>query len=453
MTARALPEVQTASWRGAPVLAATKRVFPLVGVRLLFRGGALLDPPGKEGLSILTARMLERGTKRRSHVQVLDAIESIGASLSSHADGETIRFDAAVLTRSLDRFLEVLAEMLLEPAFSEEEVEKAKEEMLAELAIAREDDRGVADQFFHAKLLGSAHGRFHEGTEASLPALTRADVEARWRETVCSSRLIASAAGDLDADELTKKLEKHLGRLPAGAPAARTKAEARPLSRGVEVLLVDKPERTQTQIFLGRTVPGPLSPEYLPFVAANHSFGGMFTARLMQEVRVKRGWSYGAYSRLHPFADLSTVAAWTFPANADTVPAIRLLLDLLASFATSGVSREELEAGKGHLKNTLGFDLETPDAQVARRVYELILGLPDDWTPRYLDAVESMTADRANAAARGWLEGQSLALTLLCTAEPLVAGIAQLPEVTRIDVVPFDAGGLETAKTVFDRAN
>lgn len=451
MSARPLPEVQRGAWRGAPVLAATKRVFPLAGVRLLFRGGALLDPPGKEGLSILTARVLERGTKGKKHAEVVDAIESVGASLASHADGEAIRFEAVSLTRSLDRFLDVLAEMLLEPSFPEDEVEKAREEMLAELANAREDDRGVADNFFQAKLLASAHGRFHEGTETSLPSLTRADVEARWRETVCSARLVAAAAGDLDADELAARLEKHLGRLPAGAPAPRTRAEARPLSRGVEVLLVDKPERTQTQIFLGRTVPGPLTDAFLPFLAANHAFGGMFTARLMQEVRVKRGWSYGAYSRLQPYADLSTVAAWTFPANADTVPAIRLLLDLLAGFAKSGVSKDELEAGKGHLKNTLAFDLETPDAQVARRAWELLLGLPDDWTPRYLEAVENMTAERANAAAAGWLDGQPLALTLLCTADPLVEGLSRLPEVTRIDVVPFDASDPSDAKTVFSR--
>lgn len=451
MSARPLPSVQRGEWRGAPVLAATKRVFPLVGLRLLFRGGALLDPPGKEGLSILTARVLERGTKRKKHVEVVDAIESVGASLTSHAGGEALRFEAVSLTRSLDRFLDVLSEMLLEPSIPEDEVEKARDEMIAELAIAREDDRGVADSFFQARLLASAHGRFHEGTGASLPSLTRADVEARWRETICSARLVAAVAGDLDAEELAEKLEKHLGRLPVGTPAPRTKAEARPLSRGVEVLLVDKPERTQTQIFLGRTVPGPLTPEYLPFLAANHAFGGMFTARLMQEVRVKRGWAYGAYSRLQPYADLSTVASWTFPANADTVPAIRLLLDLFDGFVKNGVSKDELEAGKGHLKNTLAFDLETPDAQVARRVYELLLGLPDDWTPRYLEAVEGMTADRANAAARAWLDGQPLALTLLCTAEPFVAEIAKLPEVTRIDVVPFDADGPAQAKTVFTR--
>ena len=445
-----LASVQSGEWRGARVLAATKRVFPLVNVRLNFLGGALLDPPGKEGLSVLTARILERGTKKRKHAEVIDAIETIGASMSSAAEAEALRYDAVTLTRSLDRFLAVLAEVLLEPSIPEEEVERTRNEMLAELAMAREDDRGLADGFFTARLLASSHGRFHEGTEDSLPAIKRDDVVRRWKESIASGRLIAAAAGDIDVDGFAKLLEKHFGGMAGGSPAPAVPAVARPLS-GVEVVLVDKPDRTQTQIFLGRTGPGPLTKDYLPFHAANHAFGGMFTARLMQEVRVKRGWSYGAYSRLHTFPDLSTVGAWTFPSNADTVPAVRLLLDLVAGFAKTGIDAAELEAGKGHLKNTLVFDLETADAQVSRRVHELVLGLPDDWTPRSMEAIASMTVERANAAARAVLEKQPLALSILCTAEPLIAELEKLPEITKIDVVPFDAPGLDAAKTVFSR--
>jgi len=448
---RVLPEVPRGSWKGATTLAATKRVFPLVTLRLVFRGGALLDPPGKEGLSSLTARMLERGTKSRGHAAIIDAIETVGGTLTAQAGYEGLRLDGTVLGRSLDRWFAVIAETLLEPAFTDEEIALCKDEMLSELALMREEDRDLGETFFRRALWGdSPYGRPAEGTAISLPALTRADVVARWREGMTASRLLAGAAGDLDLEQLSRLLEKHLGKLPEGTPAAKVESTPRPL-RGVEVLLVDKPERTQTQILLGRTAGGPRDADYLPFMIANHAFGGMFTSRFMQEVRVKRGWSYGAYTRLETMPSASTIAAWTFPSNDDTLPAIRLLMDLMASFAKDGISETELLAGKSHLVNAMAFDLETPEAQLARRMHEMLLGLPDDWTPRYLEAVGAATVDRANAAARSVLADKPLNLTLVCTADRFIEELAKFPEVTRIDVVPFDVSEPSQWTNVFTR--
>lgn len=448
----ALPVVAQGTWRGATLLAATKRVFPLVTVRLAFRGGAVLDAPGKEGLSSLTARMLERGTKTKNHTQVIDAIEAIGGTIGSGAGYESIRLEGTLLARSLDRWLAMIAEMLLEPAFTEEELGICRDEMISELALHREEDRDLGEMFYRRALWGdSPYGRFSEGTETSLTSLTRDDVVRRWREGMVGSRLLAGVAGDLDLDQFGKLLDKHLGVLPAGSAVPDSiGGSPRPLS-GVEVLLVDKPDRTQTQIFLGRACAGPLHADYLPFQIANHAFGGMFTSRFMQEVRVKRGWSYGAYTRLETMPESSSFAAWTFPSNDDTVPAVRLLLDLVKSFATDGISATELEAGKGHLTNAMAFDLETPEAQLARRMHEITLRLPDDWTPRFLRAVEASTVERANAAAKAMLDGKPLALTVVCTADRFVEELAKLPEVTRIDVVPFDTSDPGSWTHVFRR--
>lgn len=452
MTLAKLPEVPKGSWRGATLLAATKRIFPLVTMRLVFRGGAVLDPAGKDGLSTLACRMLERGTKRRKHVEIIEAIETAGGTISSNAGYEALRLDGTVLGKSLDRWMGVIAEMLLEPAFTEKELETCREEMIAELALHREEDRDLGDAFYRRALWGdSPYGRRTEGTETSLASLTRDDVVKRWREGMVGSRLLAGAAGDLDVDQLAKLLEKHLGTLPEGTPAIAPASTPRPLGMGVEVLLVDKPDRTQTQIFLGRTSAGPQHPDYLPFQIANHAFGGMFTSRFMQEVRVKRGWSYGAYTRLETMPAASSFAAWTFPSNEDTLPAIRLLLELVASFAKDGVSKDELEAGKSHLENAMAFDIETPEAQLARRMQEILLSLPDDWTPRFVEAVRSATVERSNAAVRSLLAGQPLQLTLVCTADKLVEELAKQPEVSRIDVVAFDTPEPGLWRNVFTR--
>ncbi len=445
-----IPVAEFSSWRTAKLAFSTRRVFPLVSLSLVFRGGTTQDPPGKEGLAALMARLLERGTQSRTRAKIADEIESMGGSFTAHATRESIRLDAAVLSRSLDPLLDVFADLLLNPSFPEEEVELAKDEMLAELALAREEDRDLGDQFFRHAIYGNTpYGRFPGGTDRSIPSLTRDDVVARWKDLVEES-LVVGAAGDIDGEAMAKKLDARLGGLARRAAPKPPIATSRALS-GVETLLVDKPERTQTQIFLGHSALGPADPDFLPFYVANHAFGGMFTSRLMQEVRVKRGWSYGAHSRLELLREGSLTGVWTFPANDDTIACVRLLLDLIRDFGSKGVREEELIAAKGHLLNTLAFDVETPEQRVQRRVHEILLGLPVDWTQRFAEGVDAVSVERANVAASRVLRPEQMALVVVCTADRFSCQLRDIPEVRVVDVVPFDAEDPTEWKREFER--
>ncbi len=439
MSDRAIPVAETAPWgNGAQVVTATRRVFPLATVRLSFRGGATSDPDGKEGLSAITIRMLERGTKTRSREKIADEIETLGATLGLSAGHDTVQIATTALSRNLDHVFSILAELILEPTFPEDELEKLRTEMIQELALIREEDQGIGDGFFRRAIHGThPYGHIVEGTEASLASITRDEIVARWKKVAGSADLIVAAAGDLDAARLQALLDTHLRALPAGERRPPPSTASRTLS-GVEVLLVDKPERSQTQIFLGRTAIPARSPDFLPFLVANHGFGGMFTGRLMQEVRVKRGWSYGASSRLEMNRGDGVTGLWTFPSNGDTIACVRLLLDLYSGFKETGITADELAAAKGHLLNMLAFEVETPEQVVARRVSELLLGLPEDWSERWVDGIQSTTLERANEAAARVVRTDSLALTIVCTAEPFVRELAALPEIRRIDVVAFD---------------
>ena len=452
MSVGRIPVAETARWRSSPIACSTKRVFPLVTVSFVFRGGTTQDPPGKEGLAALTARLLERGTRRRTRARIADEVETMGGSFSAHAERESIRLDGFVLSRSLDPMLDVFADMILEPAFSEEELELAKDEMLAEIALAREDDRDLGDHYMrHAVFGDSAYGRFPGGTDRSIPRIARDDVVGRWREGLVAGNLIAGAAGDIDLDGLAKVLDRHLGRLPGREPMPPPEATPRALD-GIEVLLVDKPERTQSQIFLAHPTLSPHDPDFVPFYMANHAFGGMFTGRLMQEVRVKRGWSYAAHSRVEVQRRSSLTAVWTFPGNDDTISCVRLLLDLIRDFGAKGVSGGELDAAKGHLLNTLSFDVETPEQRVQRRIYEILLGLPDDWLQRFAEGAEAVDLARANRAAARAIQPDRMALVIVCTADRFTSQLREIPSVRTVDVVPFDAEEPSSWKRVFERA-
>lgn len=439
MAGGTIPAAELGRWgKGVTLVSATRRVFPLATLRLAIAGGASGDPPGKEGLTAMTARMLERGTRRRSREALTSGVESLGATLGTAAGMESVMIASTALSRNLEAVSELLLEILLEPAFAEEELEKLRAEMLTELAISREEDRDLGDGWFHRALHGShPYGHFVMGTEAGLKAVTRDDVVARWRSLLQAGALTVAGAGDVDLDALGALLDRHAAALPPGTGAAAASPEAREL-RGIEVLLVDKPDRSQTQIFLGRTAVPALDPDQIPLQVAMHAFGGMFTARLMQEVRVKRGWSYGASARLEMNRGRGTAAFWTFPANGDTIACVRLLLDLYRELHEKGISEDELGAAKGHLLNMLAFEVETPEQLVARRLYERLLGLPDDWTERWVAGVESTTRERASAAAGRVLDPERLQLTIVCTAEPFLQELSAMAGVRRIEVVPFD---------------
>ena len=446
-----IPRAETAAWKGATLVTATRRVFPLVSFRLAFRGGATRDPAGKEGLSSLTVRMLERGTKTRTNMQIAAELEFLGGSVGLNAGNDTLQIASTTLSRNLDEVFAIIAELILAPTFPEDELEKLREEMISELALIREEDQQLGDSWFRRALYGTdPYGRFVEGTEASLSSITREEVIARWKEIAGAADLVVAAAGDIDQDRLRSLLDTHLGSLPAGRASALGAPVARKLD-GVEVLLVDKPDRSQTQIFLGATAVGMRDPRYLPNLVANHAIGGMFTARVMQEVRVKRAWSYGAHSRFEPNRGEGMTGIWTFPANGDTIACVRLLLDLYREFKTTGINAEELAAAKGHLLNMLAFEVETPEQVVQRRVSELMLGLPADWTEQFVTGVEATTVESANAAAAAITPSAGLVLTIVCTAEPFVKPLSEMPEVRIIDVVPFDTDKPDEWTRVFER--
>lgn len=447
-----IPTATATPWGKGTLVHASKSGFPLFTVKLAFRGGAAHDPKGLEGLASLTARMLERGTATRSREAIADAIETMGGHLSISAGVESIRIDGACLPDAAGEFLAILADLLLAPSFPPDEIERLREEMLAELALAREEDGDLGDSFFRRALYGDHPlGRFPEGTDATLPAITRDDVVARWSRIAGRVNLIAGIAGDLDRPRAHALLDRHFGRLPEGEAIVPAPATARE-RKGFEALLIDKPERTQTQIRIGHLTIPMTDPRWIPLKMALHAFGGMFSARLMQEVRVKRGWSYGAAARVEMGRGATLAGVWTFPANADTIPCIQLLLELLEELRRKGIQEEELGAARSHLLNMLSFEVETPEQLIQRRIHERLLGLPDDWTSRLVAGMESLGLDAANAAVAELIRPDESVLALVCSADGFVDALPKsIPKLSRLSVVPFDTEEPSRWKCVLDR--
>ncbi len=423
---------------GAVVLVEESHQLPMVDFQFTLRTGSAHDPAAREGVARMTARMIRMGTRRLRAAQVEERIDALGGTLGIETAPSYTRFSGSVIKRNVGPFLALIGQLLAEPAFRAADLAQVQRETLADLVELRDNDRGLASREFRRAVFGAhPYGRAPLGTAASVAALDRASVLAHYETHYVSQNVVLGFAGDLDADEARALVRAHFGRLRTGAaPSAALPAPR--MARGRRVVLVDKPGRTQTQVFIGGLGTRPRDADHFPLVVANTVFGGTFTARLMREIRSVRGWSYGASSRLVVDRQRDAWVMYTFPAAADAVNCVRLELELFETLLRDGITSEELRFAQDYLANSYAFEVDTASKRLDQRIDVDLLDLPRDYFDRHVERVRAVTLAEANAALRARLSSEDLAIVMVATASEVREGLAALDGVSRVDVVPFD---------------
>jgi len=422
-----------------PMFLERSDALPLVDLYVVCETGSMHDPVGREGALNLALRTLRRGTRARSAHEIDAALDRLGAELSTSVDATTATVHAAVIRRNLPALLDLLAEILNEPTFPAAEFAQVAREVRADLIDSRDDDRTLAGRWFRRTLFaGHPFGRPAPGTPRTLNALSREHALRAWKRTAVGTNLLLAAAGDITEDELSAFRARVLPRLPVGEAPAREVEAPRPL-RGRRLVLVDKPARSQTQIYIGNLGGHPRDRDHLALVLGNTIFGGTFTARLMREVRSKRGWSYGASSRLGRDRAREAWSMWTFPAATDAAACVKLQLGLLRKLVETGVTERELSFAKSFLARSQAFDVDTPTKRLWQRLDRRLLELPANYHARYVERLQAVTRDEVNAALQRRLSPDHLLVSVVATASelraPLEKAIANLESTL---VVPYE---------------
>jgi len=424
---------------GAPVILETSRALPLVSISIGLKTGALSDPLGKEGTTRLLSRLMRR-TAGGLEAQVIDTrIDSLGGSLGADVVHSTMVFQATVISRNLDAFVDLLVDVLARPGLAALELERLQRETLAELKDSLDDDRGLARRFFRRRFFGShPYGRSVSGTPKSIPAIAPGDVTRVFEQAFVRGNLVFAFSGDLDATRASHIAQRISDALPNGPVPSDTTPE--PLGvTGRRLVIVDKPERTQTQILIGCLGSNTQDEDHDALLVANTIFGGTFTARLTQEVRSKRGWSYGASSNLPIDRRRQTFSMWTFPKAEDAGPCLKLELDLLHDFRENGVTKQELAWAKRYLVRSHCFAIDTAAKRVGLELDQTLYGLPEGYYSRYLQRVQSVTLEQANAAVQNRLSDENLLITVVGTESLMGASVRDsVANLASSEVVAFD---------------
>jgi zinc protease len=427
------------SWIDEKTLWMADHTRPLVTVASVLPLSLLHDPLGKEGLTYLTTQMMTRGAGEYDRAALHEELDVLGAQLhvSTSRTGTTISGD--VLSRNLDAYQALVATVLMRPRFEAEEFEKLKRQTLAEIAQIRDHDDALGSRFFVRELFEDhPYGRPSMGTEASLAQIELADITDWYERHISGETLVHAGCGDLTPERMHAFIAGTVGELSPGQVPSNEIPPARPVP-GQHVTLVDKPGRSQTQVFMGQPTIAANHPDYIPLMVGNTLFGGTFTARLSHEIREKRGWSYGVSSSVAADRHIGTFTMRFYPANDQTVPAIRLADAMYQSYVSAGATLVEVEAAKRYLIQSHPLSIETPERELQQRLNLRLLGRADNWLEGFSERISAVTPESIATAVRRHLDPDRMLTTVVCTAADLQDQLDIWDRPTATRVVAYDS--------------
>lgn len=412
---------------------------PVFSLCLAWPSGSHDDPPGLAGLSHVVGQMVSRGAGPYGRKAFVEAVDRLGA----HVDVSVSRHHTLLwidgLARHFDALLELAAAALGEPHHDAAEFDRLRREIDAELDEVRDDDGALGARAFARALYGAhPYARPLKGSHRSLAALSREAVVARHRDLFGGRHVLGGISGALGEAELTRALERlapnRLGTLPGPAPERVPSLARQP---GLRVVVVDKPERAQTQLFLGQPTLPLGHPDWTALQVAQTAFGGMFTAPLAQEIREKRGWSYSVWSALHSDAWLGTFQIRLHPNTPDAAPALALTLELLRAFHTDGPAETDFAAARNNLARSHVFGIDTATRLMWERMNTALAGREPAWLDETVQRYEAVTHAEAVAAARAHLDPSAMSITIVCTAKDVVPALEAMPGIASVEVVDW----------------
>jgi zinc protease len=403
---------------GLRVIVARSSSLPLVAADLNVRAGAWTDPQGLAGAMGMTANMLTEGTKTRSAQDIARQVEALGASLSSGAGLESAQVSLSVMPDKLTEAMAIMADVARNPAFKPEELERQRQLALDSLQVAYQDPGQVAG-FAAAPVIyaGTPFGHVADGTPASITKMKTVDLaklHAAWFRPDNATLVLT---GDITAEAGFALAEKAFGdwKKPATplAPAPVISPKAAP-----RVIVIDLPGTGQAAVTVAKAAIARSDPDYYPGMVANTVLGGGYSARLNQEIRIKRGLSYGASARLSAARTTGSFRAVAQTKNESAPQVLDLIQTEMNRLAHEPASAAELTARKSVLIGSFGRELATADGLATILGNLALYGVPLDEVGRYTAKVEAVTPAQAQAFAARVLDP--------ATASVIIAGDAKV---------------------------
>lgn len=380
--------------------------IPFTALEIQFKGGSSLEAPDKRGVVNLMTATLEEGAGEMDSKAFAEEREALAAGITFKSNADSVGVSAKFLTENRDQAVDLMREALINPRFDQDAVDRVREQVLSNLRANEKDPGTLASEKFDALAFGDhPYATTADGTIETVSKLTRDDVVAAHKAALARDRVFVAASGDITAEELGKLLDHLLGDLPAtGAPQPVTAPWLLP--PGVTVVDFPTPQST---VFFGEIGIPRDDPDFFPAFILNEVIGGgRFTARLMTEVREKRGLTYGIGTYLVNMEHADMLLGQFSASNDKVAEAIKVVTEEWGRLVSEGVTPEELEATKTYLTGSypLRFDGNGPIASIL--VGMQMDAMPIDYAATRNAKIDAVTMDDIKRVAARLFKPEAL---------------------------------------------
>ncbi len=424
---------------GLQVVVVQHHEQPILTLRMLIRSGAASDPSQKQGVAVLTAALLDQGTTTRSAEQIADTIDSIGGGLGTGAGTDLSYANVLVMKDSLSLGFELLNDVVRNPAFKTDELERQRQQAISGLRVSYEDPDYVAGLVFDRLVYGfHPYGLPNNGTPESLQSVTVDDLRAFHKTYYAPNNAILAVVGDVTPQEAFSGAERAFGNWVShdvkaddgGAPPEPTR----------RVIVVDKPDAVQTELRVGQLALPRKHPDYLAYDLTMKILGGEGANRLQRVLRSERGLTYGASAEFQALRQSGDFAANTDTRSDATAEVLRVIVEEITKLQRDRVSDRELSDAQAYLTGNFPLTIETPEDIAAQVLNAIFYGLPLSDIENYRELVNAITPDDIQRVARQYLKPDRLSVVLVGNASAFVKDLAGVgfPKYEQIELPNLD---------------
>jgi zinc protease len=433
------PEYETRKLsNGLQVYAIQHREQPVITIRLVISAGAVNDPSDMPGVASFAANLLNQGTMSRSAVQIAEAIDQVGGFLEAGADMEGTTVTASVLKDDAALAFELMTDIVMNPAFDKDEIDRLRLQSLSSLSANMEDPDFIADAVFERVVYGlHPYGHLTGGTLQSIPRIKRENLAA-FHDTYYVPNISALAiVGDLAAAESFELAEKWFGSWQQkDVPKAPVGQVSELMGR--QIVILNKPDAVQTEIRVGHLNVNRKDPDYFNVLVSSYVLGGSAAGRLNTSLRVKRGLTYGAYATITPRKGPGTFYSVTDTRTEKTAEAVNLVLEEIQTLRGTEVPDQELNDAKSYIIGSFPLSIEVPADLATRLTTVFLYDLGDDYLATYRDRLAAVSSQDVLRVSRENISTDNIAIVLVGNADAFAKDLERLGTVRVLPMSGLD---------------
>jgi zinc protease len=410
--------------------------LPLVTVKFVLKAGAYEDMifgEDKSGLASLTSDLLVKGTEKMNAVQVAETIDFHGATISSGCDYDASYLVLTSLKKYFNKLFDIASDLILEPAFSEDEVDREKQQIMNSLLSYLDEGNYLSERAFKNNVYRNSPYKLNiEGKISSVEKLERKHIKEYFNKYFTPDNLIITVIGDIKSTDAVSLISSKFGNWKNTGKINYGKYEES-LNNKVKILAVEKKGAVQSDILIGHLGTHRKNPDYIKMNVMNTLLGGFFTSRINKNLREVNGYTYGARSYFNFRKHLGDFCIETNVENSLTHNAIKEIINELNKLRNEKITSEELDSVKNYLTGSFPLQLETPNA-IANKIINLeLFEIQRDFYDTYISQINSVTIDDVKEITEKYIHPGSLVISVAGNIDVIRKTMEQIAEVEVIN--------------------